>query len=545
MSKVNIFKERMNFDLPTLIDSRFLVCANSGGGKSYAVRKLLEETHGKVMSIILDIEGEFKTLREKYDFLLIGENGDVALNLKAAQLLPKNLLELNVSAIVDISDLKRKERIQYVKKFLETLMECPRKLWKPCLVVLDEAHILCGQQEKQDSAYSVIDLMTRGRKRGFCGVLCTQRISKLHKDAVAECNNVMIGRTGLDIDMKRAAEILGFTSKQNMLSLRDLDAGDFFVFGTAISKKVTKVKVGKVKTTHPKVGMDLKSKIVPPTNKIKQMLSKLNELPKEAEEQIRTEQDMKKKIKELTSRLRIAEHSKHKQLDERTSERIRQQAINQTQAKFNNYIKRDQKYIQDLIKRLKQIASLTNVAIPELKQETKPAIIHKQIATPKRETPQVTGDYIDLGLCAKKIYSLLAQYPEKTFSKPQIGVFTGYSHRSGSFNNATSQLRTLGLIEGPSNNLKAKVINANLMEDYNFSKEAIIQKLGKCEKEIYTVLLNNPYEEYLKEQIAEMTTTNYSSNSGSFNNSISRLKTLGILQKHSGKIKLNPELLEI
>ena len=103
MTSIKIFRSKKRIHLPTMIDSRVLVCANSGGGKSYAARKLLEETHGKVMSIVLDSEGEFKTLREKYDFLLIGEGGDVPLSMQSAHLLPEKLLELNVSTIVDIS----------------------------------------------------------------------------------------------------------------------------------------------------------------------------------------------------------------------------------------------------------------------------------------------------------------------------------------------------------------------------------------------------------------------------------------------------------
>ena len=53
------------------------------------------------------------------------------------------------------------------------------------------------------------------------------------------------------------------------------------------------------------------------------------------------------------------------------------------------------------------------------------------------------------------------------------------------------------------------------------------------------------FKEYTKEEIAELTTVSYSANSGGFNNAISRLNTLGVLQRNSGKIKLNPELLEI
>jgi len=160
-------------------------------------------------------------------------------------------LKLNVSTIIDLSELKHHERIFFVQRFLESLVNAPRELWHTCLVIVDEAHQFCPEGKKSESAISVIDLQTRGRKRGFCGVLATQRISKLHKDAAAECNNVLVGRTVLDIDRKRASEELGFTKKEDEISLRHLKAGEFYAFGSSISEKIVKVRVGDVKTSHP------------------------------------------------------------------------------------------------------------------------------------------------------------------------------------------------------------------------------------------------------------------------------------------------------
>ena len=40
--------------------------------------------------------------------------------------------------------------------------------------------------------------MSQGRERGYAGIIATQRLSKLHEDAAAEANNVIIGRTWLD-----------------------------------------------------------------------------------------------------------------------------------------------------------------------------------------------------------------------------------------------------------------------------------------------------------------------------------------------------------
>src|ERR1035437_387827 len=216
--KINI---GIGIDLEVGVESRFLITANSGAGKSYAIRKFLEETNGKIQQIVLDLEGEFASLREKYDFVVFGKDGDVPINMRYAAKYATEILSLGVSAIIDLYELKHYERITFVKNFIDSMINSPKELWHPVLVIVDESHIFCPESSKAESADAVKDLCTRGRKRGFCAVLATQRLSKLNKDAAAECLNKLIGRTSLDIDMKRAADELGFNNKQDMLSLRD------------------------------------------------------------------------------------------------------------------------------------------------------------------------------------------------------------------------------------------------------------------------------------------------------------------------------------
>jgi hypothetical protein len=59
-------------DLPTLIETRAIIQANSGGGKSWAIRRILEQSHGKVQQIVIDVEGSFRTLREQFEYFLLG-----------------------------------------------------------------------------------------------------------------------------------------------------------------------------------------------------------------------------------------------------------------------------------------------------------------------------------------------------------------------------------------------------------------------------------------------------------------------------------------
>src|SRR5947209_19528398 len=127
-------------DLDRLMISKMLIQANSGGGKSWALRYLLEQTHGRVQQIVLDPEGEFGSLREKYDYLLAGagEDADVPATPATAAMLCREIMKLGVSTVIDLYDLELPDRHRFVRIFLEELMRLPRALWRPLLVVIDE-----------------------------------------------------------------------------------------------------------------------------------------------------------------------------------------------------------------------------------------------------------------------------------------------------------------------------------------------------------------------------------------------------------------------
>ena len=83
----------IGFDLEKLVDTRLLIQANSGGGTSYLIRKILEVSHGQVQQIILDSEGEFGSLRERFDYILAGKNADIQAVPRTAEVLARKVLE--------------------------------------------------------------------------------------------------------------------------------------------------------------------------------------------------------------------------------------------------------------------------------------------------------------------------------------------------------------------------------------------------------------------------------------------------------------------
>ena len=95
---------------------------------------------------------------------------------------------------------------------------------------------------------AMTNLMCRGRKRGLAGIIATQRLAKLAKNVAAEASNFLMGRTFLDIDMARAADLLGMERRQAE-AFRDLERGQFMALGPALSRRPLRLHIGPTETS--------------------------------------------------------------------------------------------------------------------------------------------------------------------------------------------------------------------------------------------------------------------------------------------------------
>ena len=87
--------EEVSINLEKFIDTRAILTASSGGGKSWTVRKFLQESYGKVQQIILDWEGEYANLRPEFDYLLVGDDGEIPIQVKTAEILARKIMQLS------------------------------------------------------------------------------------------------------------------------------------------------------------------------------------------------------------------------------------------------------------------------------------------------------------------------------------------------------------------------------------------------------------------------------------------------------------------
>lgn len=303
----------VELDVMKLLNSRMLIQGNSGAGKSWLMRLMAEQVSDKIQTIVIDTEGEFATLREKCDMALVGDGGEIKPHVQSSALLARKLLELRVSAVIDLYDLPGRDNIMtkrrhFVKLFLESLLTVPKTLWHPLIVMLDEAHKLAPQAGDSEATTAVVDFGSQGRKRAFCLIAATQRMSKLHKDVTAELNNVVIGRCWQDVDRDRAGDTLGF-SKRDANVLRDLPEGRWFGFGPAfVLPGILYFQANQVKTTHPKPGERHTLSVPKPSAAILKVVGQLEELPQQAEAEARTLDEAQQTISRLEANLRDARH---------------------------------------------------------------------------------------------------------------------------------------------------------------------------------------------------------------------------------------------
>ncbi|MBL0371392.1 ATP-binding protein [Rhizobium sp. KVB221] len=242
---------RSTLDLEELLATRLLVQGNSGSGKSHLLRRLLEQSAGWVQQVIIDPEGDFVTLADRYGHVAIeGERTEAELLGIAAR-----VRQHRVSCVLSLEGMDAEEQMRAAAIFLNGLFDADRDFWYPVLVVVDEAQLFApaASGEVSDDARrlslgAMTNLMCRGRKRGLAGVIATQRLAKLAKNVAAEASNFLMGRTFLDIDMARAADLLGLDRRQAEM-FRDLPRGSFVALGPALTKRPLKVEIGVVETS--------------------------------------------------------------------------------------------------------------------------------------------------------------------------------------------------------------------------------------------------------------------------------------------------------
>ncbi len=581
----------ISFTLETLLRTRLLIQANSGGGKSWLIRLLCELIFGKVQIIVIDREGEFSSLRPKFPFLHIGQvdqGADLQADVRSARLLAEKILELGTSTICDLYEAFRTNpsgRRAWVAAFLEGLIDAPKHLWHDCIVIVDEAHQFCPQESPKAASMvereiisrckeAMVALATVGRKRGLCAVWATQRLAKLDKDASAELFNRLVGMTIEDVDVDRATDLMSVSREDKpefRKMLRDLEPGNFFGFGRALANERTLIKVDPVVTKHQEAGSKGYNAKPPPVPEvIKTLLPKLADLSKEVDQKAKTEAQLREEVRQL--KLKLAARPAPPPpppapKPSKADEKIVEVAV---------IGKRDLRRLEKLMTRIEEskksywqtTTSMENAtrdiaaAIHLLKDgkstnEVRKAsglkpIVEKPAPPPKRSQgtfadPAPGLKLLTLDKAVKAVLSVLVDYPDGC-DIGKLSLLAGY-RQSGGFRNTLATARSAGYIEGSNTGImkltdsgRAIAPPSERLVGQEFVDYWLNHKsFGSAEKKTLQALIERP-DGMTVDELAPAAGYTVS---GGFRNTLSTLRTAGVLVgKNTEVMRASDEILE-
>lgn len=551
--QINVGKTKIGpwLDAAKLVGGRCLIQGASGSGKSYLARIIAEQTIPKgLQTVILDPEGEFVTLSERYDVLIAGPDGDVPCEVRSAKLLARRIAEIGVSAVVDLSGLKLEERRSFVRIFLDTFDALPKRLERPRLMFLDEAHKYCPEsgKGKSESTEAVVTLMSQGRKRGLCGVLLTQRLSKLKKDAAAEANNIFIGRTS-PIDLHSAQEMLGIL-REDRDYLRELEPGTFYAAGPAFDDPVAGCfDAGRAKTSHPEPGSRYKMESPPPRAAIKKMIPEFAALPPSKEQEEAENLDAaKKRVRELERELRKAEKGQGASAAE-VGKRIHE-AIEEALRVRDEEWEENVAPLMDLIDSMDGISKSVRKCIAAIRPARK-RVSRKPVArgghrvypsgraavvkpSGPAPTPVDASDEKVPGGKFRKMLIALAQHGK--LSKKKLALMVGMSQKGGGFNNYLGKGKSLGTWVVASDG-QYEITERGLEEVGDYEPlptgEDLVEhwcshsKITGKGRDMLRAIVVAGEEGIAKEELAEL--VGMSSTGGGFNNYLGVLRTLDLV----------------
>lgn len=248
----------VTIDLDAIVSTRLMVQADSRQGKSSLLRLIAEGIVGLGRQvIILDVEGEFATLREIGDVLVLGgDYGEAPLTPAAAPKIGDLLASTTTSAVLDLLSMDPEDRDRFVAGLLDAWVRMPQSLWRPAsprLLLIDEVQELAPQAGKSESRPVVDKAMRLLAKRGFGVVPATQRLSTTSKGVVNVCRSNAVGPIAPK-DAKDAADVLGIETKHRQALVRQ-DTGVFTVRGAVFgATEPLSVGVDRPQTAPPDPG---------------------------------------------------------------------------------------------------------------------------------------------------------------------------------------------------------------------------------------------------------------------------------------------------
>jgi len=303
---LNISKD-LQIDLTKMIGRCISILGIRGSGKTNTSAVVLEEMlKYKYPMTIVDIDGEYWGLKEKYELLVVGntKNADIQVNVEHARQIAEMSISKNIPVILDMSGFLYEDTYEFLLNYMEEIWDLSAKYRKPYEIILEEAHEFIPQGTKNDLKEILTRIALRGRKRGLGIIILSQRSAKVEKDVLTQAEILFMHKVVHPTDMKVYKEILPLPSKEVSKTISELQVGQCVLF---FENDIKKVQIREQETFHAGFTPSLKSERMP----------KLKEISNEILKSIKTLAKSKRKEKSKIERLETKIHRLEAELVEK------------------------------------------------------------------------------------------------------------------------------------------------------------------------------------------------------------------------------------
>lgn len=305
---------------------------------------------------------------------------------------------------------------------------------------------------------------------------------------------------------------------------------------------MTKVQIGSVITSHPKAGDRILTEPTPPTDKIKSILSKLADLPVEAEAEAKTIEDLQAQNRVLQHKLTLAQKSQSAAPTQEQINRVVAQAIAQKERAITGerqHYEQALKIAQDKLTKIAALAAGNDLALAQTKTPDTAVPATEQLLQPSADKPIVGG-------ALRMIQTLASRYP-MTFTKSQLAHLSKMSSRSGSYGTYLSSLKSRGFIQIERNRVSITEAGLTFAGTYPHepqTQEQIItmwrENLPGDARRMFDILVSVYPASKTKSALG--LEADLSPTSGSFGTYLSMLKSNGLIEVTGAEVKASDNL---
>jgi len=552
-----------DFSMPIdAVTQTISILARRGAGKTHTATVLAEEMlRQRLMVVVIDPTDVWWGLRTSRDgknkgypiVVFGGPHGDIPLTEDMGEQLAHLVIEQHVSMILSLKHLRKAAQVRLVTHFAEALYHDNKS---PVHLIIDEADSFAPQRPEKGKGLEaclgrVEDLVRRGRASGIGVTLVSQRSAVLNKNVLSQTEVLITLQTTAPQD--KAA--IDAWVKENgdekerdelMQGIAKLPKGVAWIWSPQWLECFERVRIRQRRTfdssATPKVGRpqrrDPKRRALPDLDAIRASF----------EEVIReTEANDPRLLRQRIHELEADIESRPTEIETREVIKTRKVRL-LPKSEINRLLSMGMKLstsLNGLTKALDDAyATKESDHLTPAREEkrTKPTPVTPISRARAKEPSDTSG----IGKAHKAILTVLHTYGPR--SKLQLAFLAGYSHKGGAFNNPMSNLRSRGWIEGRGDiSLTAEgapyaahyATSSNLPTGKALLNHWLgVKGFGKAHRAILTEVASMWPGGLTKALLAELTA--YAPTGGAFNNPLSRLRSLKLIEG-SDSIRLTEE----